>query len=79
VITNEPDLRTYNEGGLRIDELTPDIQGLNIIDDLAVLTLMMGLKGRPDGVRLDIPFCYIRFWKRFGKGIRIVGGSGMAI
>ncbi|MCX2454366.1 nuclear transport factor 2 family protein, partial [Pedobacter sp. PLR] len=40
-ITKEMDLETYRNGNLKIVELIPNIEQLNIIDDLAVITLKM--------------------------------------
>ncbi|MCX2454374.1 nuclear transport factor 2 family protein, partial [Pedobacter sp. PLR] len=40
-ITKEMDLETYRNGNLKIAELIPNIEQLNIIDDLAVITLKM--------------------------------------
>lgn len=78
-ITKENDLDTYRDGALKVDELLPEIENLNIIDDLAVITLTMKLKGKFNDVPFEASFRYIRFWKKFGDGIKVVGGSGRAI
>lgn len=78
-ITKENDLDTYRDGALKFDELLPEIENLNIIDDLAVITLTMKLKGKFNDVPFEASFRYIRFWKKFGDGIKVVGGSGRAI
>lgn len=79
VITKEVDLKTYRDGVLKIDELAPVIENLNIIDDMAVITLTMTLKGKYNEVAFEATYRYIRFWKKFDGGIRVVGGSGIAI
>ena len=79
VITKEIDLNTYRDGALKVDELLPVIENLNIINDLAVLTLTMELKGKFNNVPFEVTYRYIRFWKRFDEGIKVVGGSGIAI
>lgn len=78
-ITKENDLDTYRDGALKVDELLPEIENLNIIDDLAVITLTMKLNGKFNDVPFEASFRYIRFWKKFGDGIKVVGGSGRAI
>ncbi|AOM79377.1 nuclear transport factor 2 family protein [Pedobacter steynii] len=78
-ITKENDLDTYRDGALKVDELLPEIENLNIIDDLAVITLTMKLKGKFNDVPFEGNYRYIRFWKKFGDGIKVVGGSGRAI
>ncbi|MGO1244241.1 MAG: nuclear transport factor 2 family protein [Sphingobacterium sp.] len=79
VITKEIDLDTYRDGTLKVDELLPKIESLNIIDDMAVITLTMKLKGKFNTVPFEADYRYIRFWKKFDKGIKVVGGSGIAI
>lgn len=79
VITKEIDLKTYQDGMLKIDELTPQVENLNIIDDVAVITLTMKLKGRYNDTAFEASYRYIRFWKKFDEGIRVIGGSGTAI
>jgi hypothetical protein len=78
-ITKEIDLNTYRDGALKVEELLPEIQNLNIIDDMAVITLTMKLKGKFNDVPFEASYRYIRFWKEFGDGIKVVGGSGRAI
>lgn len=79
VITKEIDLKTYQDGMLKIDELTPKTENLHIIDDVAVITLTMKLKGKYDGVAFEAIYRYIRFWKKFDGGLQVIGGSGIAI
>ena len=78
-ITKEIDLDTYRGGALKVDELLPEIENLNIIDDLAVITLTMKLKGKFNEVPFEANFRYIRFWKKFDDAIKVVVGSGRAI
>src|SRR5690606_34708447 len=78
-ITKEIDLDTYRDGALKVDELLPEIENLNIIDDMAVITLTMKLNGKFNNVPFEANYRYIRFWKKFSDGIKVVGGSGIAI
>lgn len=78
-ITKEMDLETYRNGNLKIVELIPTVEQLNIIDDLAVITLKMKLKGNYDSQPFEVQYRYIRFWKNFSDGIKVVGGSGISI
>ena len=79
VITKEIDLNTYRNGALKIKDLLPQVENLNIIDDLAVITLKIKLSGKFNDVLFEATYRYIRFWKRFSDGIKVVGGSGTAI
>jgi hypothetical protein len=46
---------------------------------MAVITLTMKLKGKFNEVPFEAKYRYIRFWKKFDDGIKVVGGSGIAI
>ncbi|PRD56664.1 nuclear transport factor 2 family protein [Sphingobacterium gobiense] len=78
-ITKEMDLQTYREGNLKVEELIPKVEELNIIDDLAVITLQIELKGNYNNEPFEARYRYIRFWKKFAEGIKVVGGSGITI
>jgi hypothetical protein len=39
----------------------------------------MELKGNYNNEPFEAKYKYIRFWKKFPEGIKVVGGSGMAI
>lgn len=78
-ITKEMDLEIYRNGNLKIAELSPNIEQLNIMDDLAVITLKVNLKGSYNDQPFEAQYRYIRFWKNFSDGIKIVGGSGILI
>ncbi len=78
-ITKEIDLDTYRDGALKVDELLPEVEKLNIIDDMAVITLIIKLNGTLNEVPFEANFRYIRFWKKIGGTIKVVGGSGVAI
>ncbi len=79
VIGKEMDLQTYRDGLLKIDELQPEVENLNIIDDVAAITLTMQLKGRFNEQEFEAKYRYIRFWKKFEDAIKVVGGAGIAV
>ncbi|MET0571361.1 MAG: nuclear transport factor 2 family protein [Pedobacter agri] len=79
VITKKIDLDTYREGKLKIIELFPKIENLNIITDTAVVTVVMEIKGEYEGGKFEAKYRYIRFWKQFDDGVKVIGGSGIAI
>jgi len=79
VITKEMDLQTYRDGALKIHRLEPNVENLNIIDDLAVITLTMKFEGKFNEAAFEATYRYIRFWKKSENGIKVVGGSGIAI
>lgn len=79
LITKEIDLKTYRDGALKVDEIIPKIETLNIIDDVAVIVLLMELKGNYNTEPFQAKYRYIRFWKQFKDGIKVIGGSGIAV
>lgn len=78
-ITKEMDLETYRNGNLKIVDLISNVEQLNIIEDLAVITLKLNLKGSFNSQPFEAQYKYIRFWKKFSNGIKVVGGSGISI
>lgn len=79
VITKEIDLRTYRDGALKINTINPQIEALNIIEDMAVIVVSMNIQGSYNAEPFEAQYRYIRFWKKFKEGIKVVGGSGIAI
>ena len=79
LVTKQMDLQSYNEGHLKILELTSEVDQLNIIDDIGVITTTITLKGSYQNEKFENKFRYIRIWKSFSDGIKIVGGSGMMV
>lgn len=79
ILTKEKDLETYRSGILKINRLDPEIKELQIMDDLAIVVLKVDLEGTYQAEPFESRYQYIRFWKRFPDGIKVVGGSGVQI
>src|SRR5215217_3708328 len=79
VITKQADLQTYRDGAVQVDKINATVEQLNLIDDSAVITLVMELKGKAGDIFFEASFRYIRFWKKFDDGIKVIGGSGRAL
>uniref|UniRef100_UPI003D7FC806 nuclear transport factor 2 family protein n=1 Tax=Pedobacter sp. TaxID=1411316 RepID=UPI003D7FC806 len=79
VITKKMDIDTYRDGKLKISELLPKAENLNIISDIAVVTVIMEIKGEFNQVPFEAKYRYIRFWKQFDDSVKVIGGSGIAI
>ncbi|MDV3950637.1 DUF4440 domain-containing protein [Elizabethkingia anophelis] len=75
VITKEQDLKNYKEGIIEIEELIPETESLNIIEDTAVITLTIVLKGKFRGDSFETRCRYIRFWKSVENELKVIGGS----
>lgn len=46
-----------------------------MIEDLAVVTLVMETKGKMMNMPIEGKFRYIRVWKKFANGVKVVAGS----
>lgn len=76
VITKAQDLKNYKDKVMQIEELIPEVESLNIIEDTAVTTITMQLKGKFMGNAFEAKFRYIRFWKNIENELKVIGGSG---
>lgn len=74
-ITKEFDLNSYRSGKLKIDSLEASDQIINIIDNTAVVTVSVSLKGTYDNNPINGVLKYIRVWKQFGDNLKVIAGS----
>lgn len=78
-ITKEADLEVYRTGKMKIDLLVTSNQLINIIDDSAIVCVSVLLKGTYDNSPLDGNYRYIRVWKQFDDGLKVIAGSCIAL
>lgn len=74
-ITKEFDLNTYRSGKMKIDVLESSDQIISVIDDVAVISVTVLLKGTYDNHPFDGVFRYIRVWKQIGENLKVIAGS----
>jgi len=74
-ITKEYDLNAYRSGKMKIDVLESSDQIISVIDDVAVISVMVLLKGTYDDHPLDGVFRYIRVWKQINENLKVIAGS----
>ncbi|MBS7256422.1 nuclear transport factor 2 family protein [Flavobacterium branchiicola] len=74
-ITKEVDLNTYRSGKMKIEALEASDQIINIIGDLAVVAVVIALKGTYDQNQIEGVFKYIRVWKQFDEELKVIAGS----
>lgn len=75
VITKEMDLASHRLGEMVVEEISSTIEQINIIDDVVVVTVVYDTKGSMLGNPIQGTFRYIRFWKQFTDGMKVIGGS----
>ena len=78
-ITKEFDLNSYRSGKMKVDSLEASDQIIKIIDDTAVVAVIISLKGTFDNNPINGAFRYIRVWKQFGESLKVIAGSCIAL
>ncbi|WP_426483729.1 nuclear transport factor 2 family protein [Flavobacterium sp. 2] len=74
-ITKDFDLDSYRSGKMQVESLEASDQIINIIDDIAVVTVVVSLKGTYDNTPINGALKYIRVWKQFDENLKVVAGS----
>jgi ketosteroid isomerase-like protein len=75
VITKAMDLASHRGGEMVVDEIIPTIEEIKIIDDTAIVVIVYDTKGKMLGNPIEGRFRYIRMWKQFSDGLKVIGGS----
>lgn len=75
IITKAMDLASHQAGEMLVEQLVPTIENINIIHDTAIVVVVYDTKGTMLGNPIQGRFRYIRMWKRFEDGLKVVGGS----
>lgn len=74
-ITKEMDLASHRAGEMEVEQLIANFENINIIGDLAIVVVVYNTKGKMLGNPIQGQFRYIRIWKRFADGLKVMGGS----
>lgn len=78
-VTKEIDLGNLQSGIITIKEIKAFDQIITTIDDTAIVTVTYNLKADLSGNSIDGNFRYLRVWKRFQDGWKVIAGSGTNI
>lgn len=79
MITKAMDLASHQSGEMIVEQLVDRIEAINIIDDTAVVGIVYDTKGSMLGNPIEGQFRYIRIWKEFTDGIKVIGGCCMQL
>lgn len=79
LITKEMDLSSHRSKQMIVEELIPYFQECILIEDTAISIVVYNTKGIMLGQSISGQFRYIRNWKRFNDGIKIVSGACVRI
>lgn len=75
VITKAIDLASHQAGDMLVEQLIPTVEDIKIIDNTAIAVVVYSTKGKMLGNPIEGQFRYIRIWKKFPDGIKVIGGS----
>jgi hypothetical protein len=74
-VTKEMDLASHRAGEMTVEQLIPEFESIKIIGDNAIVVVVYNTKGKMLGNPIQGRFRYIRVWKMFNDGLKVIGGS----
>ena len=74
-ITKKFDLEWHRSGKMKVGVLEASDQIISVIDDVAVVSVVVLFKGIYDGNSIINTFRYIRVWRQFGESLKVIAGS----
>ncbi len=75
VITKQMDLASHAAGEMIVEQLVPAIGDVKLFNDTAIVVIDYDTQGKMLGMPLAGKFRYIRIWKQFNEGLKVIGGS----
>lgn len=78
-VTKTMDLETYSSGNMKIDEIKCSEQKINLIDDNAIVSVVIDMKGKYFDYTLDGRYKIIRVWKSFNSNLKVIAGSSIKL
>lgn len=73
--TKAIDIDNYRSGKVKWHTIQPSDRTINIIEDNAVVVVTMEIQGNYCGQEIQGKFRYLRVWKQFDDGWKIIAGS----
>ena len=75
IVTKESDLDSHRAGEMVVEQLIPAFEDIKIINNTAIVVVVYDTKGTMMGNPIEGKFRYIRVWKQFNDGIKVIAGS----
>lgn len=75
IVTKRMDLDSHIRGDMVVDYLIPAFEDVKISDDIATVVVVYETKGSMLGRPIQGRFRYIRVWKEFGDGLKVIAGG----
>lgn len=79
VVTKAIDLNAHKAKEMVVEAIVPTIENINIMDGCAVVVVVYDTKGKMLDNPIEGRFRYVRIWKSFADGIKVIGGSCIQI
>ena len=79
VITKTMDLETHKSGNLKFDEINSSVDAIRQMDENVVVTLTSKISGTMSGQPFEGNFRYLRVWKMFEGGFKVIAGSCVGV
>jgi hypothetical protein len=74
-ITKAMDLESYKSGNMSVHEIFSEEPLIHVIEDTAVVSVIIKLKGKYIDQSIDGKFRYLRVWKQSGNDWKVIAGS----
>jgi hypothetical protein len=74
-ITKQMDLASHRAGEMVVEHLIPTFEEVKILGNTATVIVVYDTKGSMLGDPIQGQFRYIRIWKLFGDGLKVIAGS----
>lgn len=74
-ITKAMDLEAHRSGNIIAYSIAASDQVISIIDDTAVVSVLIETKGKVFNQPMEGKFRYIRVWKSFNNKLKVIAGS----
>lgn len=78
-VTKKMDLAAHRAGQMKVEELAISFEEITIVGDNAVVVVVYHTKGSMLGTPIQGSFRYIRIWKQFSDGLKVIGGSCLLV
>jgi ketosteroid isomerase-like protein len=74
-ITKAMDMTAHRAGHMVVEHLTAHIEEIRIIGDTALSMVVYDTKGKMLGAPIEGKFKYLRVWKEFDDGLKVIAAS----
>jgi ketosteroid isomerase-like protein len=79
ILTKEMDLHSHRSGEMIVERIVPTLEELKIFEDTAIVIIVYETKGKMLGNPIEGKFRYLRIWKNFPDGLKVIAGSCVQI